>query len=351
MIKQRQLKKAGVIGACLLLGSSVVAMGNQPMTAHARRRALTYDISQWQGYITKHQAKKLKREVGFVILRAQDGGRMKDERISHNVHLMNRYHIPYGVYSYSIYRNSAQARAEAKRLYHRAPNAKFYVNDCEENDAHSRIGRATRSWSKTLHHLTQRPTVLYSYLGFMGHFNKHTRHSYDGIWLAAYSSRQPHPAFHYDLWQFSDNYHSRALKRRLDASTRPHHEHAKPLTFWIGKGNYALGRNTKKMTIKPTSKRTQRKIANQGSSQNFNTNLEPEKPELRSHRKHQHHVIILSGKSTRFNEENMQNEHKQLMDSNKAKQVSSSQKFQKKLSKSNQKTNKYIQNYNQEFKN
>ena len=212
--------------ALMLTGGTWASSQN----AVSARRTDAYDLSEWQGRINGRQAARLKHEVSFVILRAQSGSSRQDLQYNHNISEMNRHQIPYGAYSYSLYRNSQQARNEASALYNRAPGAKFYVNDIEANSAGRRIGAATTAWAKQMKRLTTRPVVLYSYSSFIQQHLMHARKAYNAIWLAGYSSRRPVTSYKYDLWQFTDSHYSKALGKKLDASRIT----GKPLTFWIG---------------------------------------------------------------------------------------------------------------------
>ena len=205
-----------------LVSHSVQASGTKPV----------YDISNWQGYISDSKAAQLKNEVSFVILKAENGGLYTDSQFNHNVHEMNQNSSPYGAYDYSVYANDAQAAGEADALYQRAPQADFYVNDCEENKAGSDLSSATASWANEMHSLTKRPVVLYSDLSFMNHqLNATARNSYDTRWVADYGA-EPNTSYHYDLWQYTDNHYSNALGKAVDASTFP--RNAQPISYWTG---------------------------------------------------------------------------------------------------------------------
>ncbi|WP_054645448.1 hypothetical protein [Secundilactobacillus oryzae] len=53
-----------------------------------------YDLSEWQGNITATQAKRLKTEVGGVILRTGYGANYKDRVVDHNIAMVEKYNIP-----------------------------------------------------------------------------------------------------------------------------------------------------------------------------------------------------------------------------------------------------------------
>lgn len=291
----------------LTLAGAVNASQIGDSSAHAKVRKNAYDISQWQGYISSHQAKKLKHEVGFVILRTQYGT-ANDIRFSHNVSMMKKYHIPYGVYSYSMYHNANQARREARSLHRKAPQARFYVNDCEVNKSGGRLNSATRAWSKEMHHVSNRPAILYTYLGFMPKLTQHTRHAYNGIWLAAYTSRRPITPYKYDLWQFSDNHYSRALKEKLDDSKVTNQ---KDLSMWIGNNSHNHKRANKSRVEKPISPHSPYSATNANSADVMN-NKPAHKHQVRKQNNHKHqqkHVNINKNQKHHSNNTQKVNHH------------------------------------------
>ncbi|UQS84761.1 hypothetical protein MOO46_05820 [Apilactobacillus apisilvae] len=191
---------------------------------------VAYDISQYQGYLTDNQAKQLKKEIKFVILRVQDGSYM-DVKFQNNVKLMNRYNIKYGVYSYSEYTNSYQARIEARRLHHNALGALFYVNDYELQ-MNKNSDEATSSWAHEMRKISGgKPVVLYGSRSKIDGFDNKTLKDYNNIWLASYSKYMPNPSYHYDLWQFTDKYPSVSLNQRLDANMVPYNGNINNLLY------------------------------------------------------------------------------------------------------------------------
>ena len=119
------------------------------------------DTSEWQGYFTDSQAKALKGETSFMILRAQYGSAREDATFKHNASLLSKYGVPYGAYSFSRYVSVSDAKNEAKVLYNRAPNAKFYVNDFEVNSVLSGSpNEATKAWYTEMKKLTKKPVVF-----------------------------------------------------------------------------------------------------------------------------------------------------------------------------------------------
>ncbi|MCK8607408.1 GH25 family lysozyme [Apilactobacillus ozensis] len=192
---------------------------------------VSYDISEWQGRMTDSKAQALKNEVKFVILRVQDG-MYKDKQLNNNISMMDKYGIPYGVYGFSRYANAAQANEEAQRVYNLAPNARFYVNDYEIG-FNSKTNQATASWADTMRSINGgKPVVLYSGMYKMNAFKQSTLNAYDALWMASYSKYMPQPNYNYDLWQFTSQYYSSAMGKKLDANVIP--VNGKPLSFWIG---------------------------------------------------------------------------------------------------------------------
>lgn len=203
-----------VIGL-MLASTSVPAMAD---ASNANTSNTVYDMSEWQGSLTDTQAQQLKNEVPFVILRVQYGSAYADKTFEHNRDLMDKYGIPYGVYSFSQYENPSDAAYEAKVLYSRAPKARFYVNDYESQTVTSGgTNESTDAWLKALRPLVgQRKILFYSYADFMVQNAASSVANYDGYWLAAYQNNEP--AREHVLWQFTDKFHSNALGKNLDAS-------------------------------------------------------------------------------------------------------------------------------------
>lgn len=184
--------------------------------SHASAATLpVYDLSEWQGNISATQAKKLKTEVAGVILRTGYGSGYKDRVIDHNIAMVERYGIPYGVYQFNQYTSAGDARIEARYTHARAPRARFYVNDAEQHTT-GNFSTATKAWGSEMQKLTSKPVYLYSYRWFYNAYIG-SKSPYDGFWLAAYQSTRPTP-YDYQMWQFSSTYYSRALGKSLDAN-------------------------------------------------------------------------------------------------------------------------------------
>lgn len=189
---------------------------------------VAYDISEFQGQLNDQQVMNLKNEVKFVVLRIQDG-QYHDQQVNNNISLMDKYGIPYGVYSYSRYTNSAQSQEEAQRLHSLAPNARFYVNDFETGFTNTSDQNAV-SWANAMKQLTKQPVILYSSQSMLDQFQQSTLNAYSAVWLANYTNYTPNPKYNYDLWQYTDKYQSKALGESLDADTIP--VGGRKLAFW-----------------------------------------------------------------------------------------------------------------------
>ncbi|WP_220728278.1 GH25 family lysozyme [Apilactobacillus xinyiensis] len=200
-----------------------------------------YDLSEWQGNFTDSQVQQLKKEVPFVILRVQYGSAYYDKTFDHNRNLLDKYKVPYGVYSFSQYESISDAKNEARVFYKRAPNAKFYVNDYEDQTVKSGgTNEATLAWLNELRPLVgKRKILFYSYQSFMLQHASEAISAYDGYWLAAYQSTEP--TREHVLWQYTDHYYSPALGKYIDSSLLT----TKKSDWFIGNNGQSIVENTK----------------------------------------------------------------------------------------------------------
>ncbi|TPR19671.1 hypothetical protein DY138_03220 [Apilactobacillus timberlakei] len=177
-----------------------------------------YDMSEWQHNLTDAQVQQLKNEVPFVIIRAQNGSMRYDYTFQHNRDLLEKYNVPYGVYSFSLYTSPEDAANEARTLYQRAPHARFYVNDFEYDYVTSGSPNdAAQSWVDTLRPLVgQRKILYYGPAWLMLKETSAAISSYDGYWIPAYQDNEPQRE--HVLWQFTDHFYSNSLGKILDAS-------------------------------------------------------------------------------------------------------------------------------------
>ncbi|GLB46054.1 hypothetical protein WR164_00330 [Philodulcilactobacillus myokoensis] len=215
------------------------AAGNHAFAMSSMKPA--FDISNYQGFLSDNEAQGLKNETSFDILNAQQGT-YRNYAFSNNSAELNKYNIPFGIYSFATYNSVAQAQNEAQSLYNQDPNAKFYVNDVENNATGTYYppSAATIAWAQTMHSLTNRPVILYSDQSYMTNaISADARNAYDTLWLAAYPyngtpdpNSEPDPSYHYDLWQYSNSYPSVSLGQEVDASVIP--DQGKPLSYWTG---------------------------------------------------------------------------------------------------------------------
>lgn len=178
------------------------------------------DLSEWQGKLTATEVQNLKKTVPFIILRVQYGSDYKDVDFANNAALCEKYGLKYGVYSFSQYLSTADAKTEAKDLYSRAPDAAFYVNDYEDQTVTSgTTNSATSAWYTALRAKVPHKRILfYSYASFTNSYAATAMKKYDGYWLAAYTSSQPTVA--HDLWQYTDDWYASALSQDVDASVK-----------------------------------------------------------------------------------------------------------------------------------
>lgn len=189
-----------------------------------------YDISEWQGKLTDEQAQKLKTEVPFLIIRVQYGSSYADKTYEYNRAMLEKYDIPYGVYSFSQYEDADDAADEARTLYQKAPNARFYVNDFEDQTVTSgSADDATLSWVNEMRKYSgNKKVLLYSYQNFMLKHASNAINSYDGYWLAAYQANEP--TREHVLWQYTSSEYSGALNKKVDSSISS----SKPISWFLG---------------------------------------------------------------------------------------------------------------------
>lgn len=245
--KIKNILFSAALGTTIALSANAVKANADDTQTFKPYTPVAYDISEYQGRLTDQQVINLKSEVKFVILRIQDG-QYHDQQVDNNIRLMEKYNLPYGVYSFSRYTNVQQAQQEAQRLYSLAPRAKFYVNDFETKYTNASDQSAV-SWAVQMKGLTKRPVILYGSQSMLDRFNANTLKSYSAVWLASYNKYMPNPSYNYDLWQYTDKYQSNALGKKLDADTIP--VGAKKITFWTGTTSRV--KKTAKKAVKHTA--------------------------------------------------------------------------------------------------
>lgn len=187
------------------------------------------DISEWQGNVSYQKALALKSETSFVIVRVQYGSNYQDVQYKNTIANLEKAGTPYGVYSYSRYVNASDAKQEAKDLYNRAKNAKFFVNDAEEVTTTSgSYSSAVKAWGSEMQSLTNKPVILYSGSYFYNNYIG-TMSNYDAFWEANYSNHYlKDPA----LWQYTDSGYSTSLGLGVDTNKVITSKH--PVKWWIG---------------------------------------------------------------------------------------------------------------------
>ncbi|MTV81772.1 GH25 family lysozyme [Secundilactobacillus folii] len=222
------LKKMGV--KCLVAAFACFGLvGVTHTVAHAAVGTSIPDLSEWQGAFTATQVKNLKKTVPFVILRVQYGSDYKDKDFAHNVALCKEYGLKYGVYSFSQYSSTSDAKTEANDLYTRAPSASFYVNDYEDQTVTSgTTNSATAAWYSELRaKAPHRRILFYSYQSFANEYAATAMKKYDGYWLAAYQSTEP--SMSHVLWQYTDDWYASAIAENVDASKK----HSKDTSWFL----------------------------------------------------------------------------------------------------------------------
>lgn len=228
------LKKA-IAGVSVLFGVLTLGVSVKPTQASAVSTSKgavvkpVIDISEWQGSVSLSQAKAMKYENSFVIVRVQYGSNYQDVQYKNTISNLEKAGTPYGVYSYSRYVSASDAKQEAKDLYNRAKNAKFYANDAEELTTTSgTYSSAVTAWGKEMQSLTNKPVILYSGSWFYSRYIG-TMSYYDAFWEANYNN-----TYYGDtsLWQYTDSGYSTALHRGVDTSKVITSKH--PVSWWIG---------------------------------------------------------------------------------------------------------------------
>jgi len=217
----------------LSLGLSTSAVSTQNASAANTSNGAVVkkvvDISEWQGGVSYQKALALKSETSFVIVRVQYGSNYKDVQYQNTIANLEKAGTPYGVYSYSRYVNASDAKQEARDLYNRAKNAKFFVNDAEEVTTTSgSYSSAVKAWGSEMQSLTNKPVILYSgsyfYNSYIGSMD-----NYDAFWEANYSNHYlKDPA----LWQYTDSGYSTSLNLGVDTNKVITSKH--PVKWWIG---------------------------------------------------------------------------------------------------------------------
>lgn len=189
------------------------------------------DISEWQGKLTSHQVKKLKKQVAFIINRRQYGTYREDKFVDNNTKLYQKFGIPFGEYDFATFRNASEAKLEAKTFYHRSnKHAKFYVLDYEQSSGQrGNTDAMVKAWYQTMRKLTPKKLIFYSYQSFALKHASKARKNFDGQWIANYSKQ---PSIKTDLWQYTDKKHVPALKQSIDASKIMSLK--KDISWWTG---------------------------------------------------------------------------------------------------------------------
>ncbi len=250
-----------------------------------------YDVSEHQGVFTDAQVQQLKSEIPFVILRVQQGSEYSDHTFQQNRDLMNKYGVPYGVYSFSMYESPDDAANEARTLYNRAPDARFYVNDYELRTVQSGgADNAAQSWVDTLRPLVgQRKILYYGPTWLMLQDTSNAISSYDGYWIPNYNETEP--SREHVLWQFASDFHSNALGQNIDASLL----NSKDVNWFIGETN-----DTNAQPVTPNNQNSNNQNNNNNNQSNDNNSDQSQtkpqpKPKNTSYVQKSNNMIIKDG--------------------------------------------------------
>ena len=163
------------------------------------------DISKWQGSIN---FKKLKKEVGLVIVRASCGSD-KDTKFDEYAKAMVENRIPFGVYCYSYAGTVEKAQDEAKKMvsYAEKYDPLFYIMDAEEAKITT---EAIKAFAKELRKNTSERIGCYvAHNRYNTYKYNSLRSLFDITWIPRYGSNNgtiagsTKPAYECDLWQYT----------------------------------------------------------------------------------------------------------------------------------------------------
>lgn len=187
------------------IGESAPAIEEPETRFDINENGAIIDISKWQGNI---DFKKLKKEVGLVIVRASCGSD-KDVKFDEYAKAMIENRIPFAVYCYSYAGTTTKAKDEAKKLvsYAEKYDPLFYVMDAEEAKITTeaikafaqelRVNTAERIGCYVAHHRYK--TYKYDTL----------KDLFDITWIPCYGKNDgtivgsKKPSYDCDLWQYT----------------------------------------------------------------------------------------------------------------------------------------------------
>ncbi|MGE7624212.1 DUF5776 domain-containing protein [Viridibacillus sp. NPDC096237] len=222
------------------------------------------DISKWQYLIDWATASKV---LDLAIIRTQYGSGLEDTY--HKIYEAGalQYGVPFGVYSYSMAKSTAEARIEANTFYDRAnKNAKFYVIDIEETATNGESVRdIINAYVAQLRTKTDKKIGVYIAHHLYKQLNIDTT-KFDFVWIPRYSTTDTPPDYEYHLWQYTDKGTVLGINTNVDLNRlNPNvsldfftKENSKPVDL----SNYYT-KNPKKVSI--------RKKVNQYTNKNFTT--------------------------------------------------------------------------------
>lgn len=187
------------------IGESAPAIEESETRFDINENGAIIDISKWQGNI---DFKKLKKEVGLVIVRASCGSD-KDVKFDEYAKAMIENKIPFAVYCYSYAGTTAKAKDEAKKLvsYAEKYDPLFYVMDAEEAKITT---EAIKAFAQELRANTAERIGCY-----VAH-HRYKTYKYDTLkdlfditWIPCYGKNDgtiagsKKPSYDCDLWQYT----------------------------------------------------------------------------------------------------------------------------------------------------
>jgi GH25 family lysozyme M1 (1,4-beta-N-acetylmuramidase) len=195
------------------------------------------DLSVWQGEIDWDRASKA---IDLAIIRVQNNGNQADSepRYPENAAGAKRTGVPFGVYSYDVFKSKSEAREMATAFYNNATangaRPKFFILDIEEKTFKQ---ENVDTYIETLREVAkneygERVKVgLYIANHLYKKLNLRTEktsglNSPDFIWVPTYHlpntgglfGEAPDQAV-VDMWQFTSGAHIDGIKGKVDLST------------------------------------------------------------------------------------------------------------------------------------
>lgn len=172
------------------------------LTTSSAKNPVIIDVSHHQGNIDWSKASKV---VDLAIIRTQYGSQLEDRQHKTYSAGAKKYGVPFGVYSYNLATDEADAKVEARNFYNRADkSAKFYVIDVEETTGKNAASMRgiINSYVAELRKLTDKKIGIYIAHHKYQEYNLDMSKA-DFVWIPRYSSTKPN--FAHELWQYTDS--------------------------------------------------------------------------------------------------------------------------------------------------